>query len=111
MNILYLFTNYDFEVPNIFLGYIVLIATAISFVGSSQALYQGINKNIILLGFMLISAALGFIYILNFNHSFTALVELFLISIFTLFIMVLIHLLSLLLFKTNGLKKSNSKDF
>ena len=111
MNILYLFTNYDFEVQSIYLGYIVLVATAISFVGSSQTLYQGINKNIILLGFILTSAALGFIYILNFNHSFTALVELFLIGILTLFIMVLIHLLSLLLFKTNDLKKSNSKDF
>ena len=111
MKILYLFTNYDFEVPSIYLGYIVLVAAAISFVGSSQALYQGINKNIILFGFILICAALGFIYILNFNHSFTALIELFLISLSTLFIMVLIHLLSLLLFKTIDLKESKSKDF
>ena len=109
--ILSLFVNYDFEVPSIYLGYIVLVAISISFVGSSQALYQGINKSIILLGFIFISATLGFIYILNFNDSFIALVELFLISIFTLVIMVLIHLLSLLLFKTNELKESISKDF
>ena len=111
MNILSLFADYDFEVPSIYLGYILLVAISISFVGSSQALYQGINKSITLLGFILISATLGFIYILNFNQSFIALVELFLISIFTLVIMVLIHLISLLLFKTNDLKESNSKDF
>ena len=112
VNILSLFVDYDFEVPSIYLGYIVLVAISISFVGSSQALYQGINKSIILLGFIFISATLGFIFILNFNQSFIALVELFLISIFTLAIMVLIHLLSLLLlFKTNDLKESNSKDF
>jgi hypothetical protein len=109
--ILSLFVNYDFEVPSIYLGYIVLVAISISFVGSSQALYQGINKSIILLGFIFISATLGFIYMLNFNDSFIALVELFLISIFSLVIMVLIHLLSLLLFKTNKLKESISKDF
>ena len=110
VNILYMFVNYDFEVPSIYLGYIVLVAISISFVGSSQALYQGINKSIILLGFIFISAALGFIYIFNFNDSFIALVELFLISIFTLVIMVLIHLLSLLLFKPSDPKKSISKD-
>tara|TARA_B100001063_G_scaffold29462_1_gene22535 strand:- start:456 stop:1634 length:1179 start_codon:yes stop_codon:yes gene_type:complete len=109
VNILSLFVEYDFEVPSIYLGYIVLVAISISFVGSSQALYQGINKSIILLGFIFISATLGFIFILNFNQSFIALIGLFLISIFTLVIMVLIHLLSLLLlFKTNDLKESNS---
>ena len=110
VNILYMFVNYDFEVPSIYLGYIVLVAISMSFVGSSQTLYQGINKSIILLGFIFISAALGFIYIFNFNDSFIALVELFLISIFTLVIMVLIHLLSLLLFKPSDPKKSISKD-
>lgn len=109
VNILSLFVEYDFEVPSIYLGYIVLVSISISFVGSSQALYQGINKSIILLGFIFISATLGFIFILNFNQSFIALIGLFLISIFTLVIMVLIHLLSLLLlFKTNDLKESNS---
>lgn len=109
VNILSLFVEYDFEVPSIYLGYIVLVAISISFVGSSQALYQGINKSIILLGFIFISATLGFIFILNFNQSFIALIGLFLISILTLVIMVLIHLLSLLLlFKTNDLKESNS---
>ena len=112
VNILSLFVDYDFDVPSIYLGYIVLVAISISFVGSSQALYQGINKSIILLGFIFISATLGFIFILNFNQSFIALVESFLIGIFTLVIMVLIHLLSLLLLsKTNDLKESNSKDF
>jgi hypothetical protein len=111
VNILSLFVDYDFEVPSIYLGYIVLVAISISFVGSSQALYQGINKSIILLVFIFISATLGFIFILNFNQSFIALVELFLISIFILAIMVLIHLLSLLLFKTNKLKESISRDF
>lgn len=105
INILNLFTNYDFEIPSIYLGYIVIVASIISFVGSSQGLYQAINKNIILLSFILISAALGFIYILNFNNSFTALVELFLLSLFALFVMVFIHLLSLLLFKKNNLKR------
>ena len=110
INIFSFFVDYDFEVPNIYLAYIVLVAISISFVGSSQTLYQGINKSITLLGFIFISATLGSIYVLNFNQSFIALVELFLISIFTLVVMVLIHLGSLLFFKANNSIEPNSKD-
>tara|TARA_A100001011_G_scaffold44471_1_gene41646 strand:- start:794 stop:1954 length:1161 start_codon:yes stop_codon:yes gene_type:complete len=99
--ILSFFITYDFEVSNIYLSYIVLIAVAISFVGSSQALYQGINKSVFLLGMIFMSAIVGLIYFFNDLPSFMSLLEVFLISIFTLVMMVLAHLLSILVFKTN----------
>mgnify|MGYP001032195540 FL=1 len=97
--ILSFFMTYDFEVSNAYLSYIVLISVAISFVGSSQALYQGINKSIFLLGMIFISAIIGFIYIFNDLFSFVSLLEAFLMSIFVLVMMVLAHLLFILVFK------------
>ena len=99
--ILSFFMTYDFEVSNIYLSYIVLIAVAISFVGSSQALYQGINKSIFLLSMIFISVITGLILFFNDLHSFVSLIEIFLMSITVLVIMVLAHLLSILVFKTN----------
>ncbi len=100
--ILSFFITYDFEVSNIYLSYIVLIAVAISFVGSSQGLYQGINKSVFLLGMIFVSAIVGLIYFFNDLPSFISLLEVFLISIFTLVMMVLAHLLSVLVYKTYG---------
>ena len=100
--ILSFFITYDFEVSNIYLSYIVLIAVAISFVGSSQALYQGINKSVFLLGMIFMSAIVGLIYFFNDLPSFMSLLEVFLISIFTLVMMVLAHLLFVLVYKTYG---------
>jgi len=96
--ILSFFMTYDFEVSNAYLSYIVLISVAISFVGSSQALYQGINKSIFLLGMIFISAVIGLIYIFNDLLSFVSLVEVFLMSISVLVMMVLVHLLFILVF-------------
>ena len=93
--------TYDFEVSNVYLGYIVLISMAISFVGSSQALYQGINKSILLLGMIFISASTGLIYFFNDSHSFNSLIEVFLTSMSVLATMVIVHLLFILIFKTN----------
>ena len=93
--------TYDFEVSNVYLGYIVLISMAIYFVGSSQALYQGINKSILLLGMIFISASTGLIYFFNDSHSFTSLIEVFLTSMSVLAAMVVVHLLFILIFKTN----------
>ena len=100
--ILSFFITYDFEVSNIYLSYIVLIAVAISFVGSSQGLYQGINKSVFLLGMIFVSAIVGLIYFFNDLPSFISLLEVFLISIFTLVMMVLAHLLFVLVYKTYG---------
>tara|TARA_B100001093_G_C26838273_1_gene1019365 strand:- start:453 stop:1619 length:1167 start_codon:yes stop_codon:yes gene_type:complete len=100
--ILSFFITYDFEVSNIYLSYIVLIAVAISFVGSSQGLYQGINKSVFLLGMIFISAIVGLIYFFNDLPSFISLLEVFLISIFTLVMMVLAHLSFVLVYKTHG---------
>jgi len=97
--ILSFFMTYDFEVSNAYLSYIVLISVAISFVGSSQALYQGINKSIFLLGMIFISAVIGFIYIFNDLFSFVSLLEVFLMSISVLVMMVLAHLLFILVLK------------
>ena len=97
--ILSFFMTYDFEVSNAYLSYIVLISIAISFVGSSQALYQGINKSILLLSMIFISAIIGFIYIFNDLFSFVSLLEVFLISISVLVMMVLAHLFFILVFK------------
>ena len=99
--ILSFFMAYDFEVSNIYLSYIVLISVAISFVGSSQALYQGINKSIFLLSMIFISVITGLILFFNDLHSFVSLIGIFLMSITVLVIMVLAHLLSILVFKTN----------
>ena len=96
--ILSFFMTYDFEVSNTYLSYIVLISVAISFVGSSQALYQGINKSIFLLGMIFISAVIGLIYIFNDLLSFVSLLEVFLMSISVLVMMVLVHLLFILVF-------------
>ena len=96
--ILSFFMTYDFEVSNAYLSYIVLISVAISFVGSSQALYQGINKSIFLLGMIFISAVIGLIYIFNDLLSFVSLLEVFLMSISVLVMMVLVHLLFILVF-------------
>jgi hypothetical protein len=100
--ILSFFITYDFEVSNIYLSYIVLIAVAISFVGSSQGLYQGINKSVFLLGMIFVSAIVGLIYFFNDLPSFISLLEVFLISIFTLVMMVLAHLSFVLVYKTYG---------
>ncbi|MDC1081858.1 hypothetical protein OAQ53_02105 [Gammaproteobacteria bacterium] len=100
--ILSFFITYDFEVSNIYLSYIVLIAVAISFVGSSQGLYQGINKSVFLLVMIFVSAIVGLIYFFNDLPSFISLLEVFLISIFTLVMMVLAHLLSVLVYRTYG---------
>ena len=97
--ILSFFMTYDFEVSNAYLSYIVLISIAISFVGSSQALYQGINKSILLLSMIFISAIIGFIYIFNDLFSFVSLLEVFLMSISVLVMMVLAHLFFILVFK------------
>ena len=97
--ILSFFMTYDFEVSNSYLSYIVLISIAISFVGSSQALYQGINKSILLLSMIFISAIIGFIYIFNDLFSFVSLLEVFLMSISVLVMMVLAHLFFILVFK------------
>ena len=94
--ILSFFMTYDFEVSNAYLSYIVLISVAISFVGSSQALYQGINKSIFLLAMIFISAVIGLIYIFNDLLSFVSLLEVFLMSISVLVMMVLVHLLFIL---------------
>ncbi len=96
--ILSFFMTYDFEVSNAYLSYIVLISVAISFVGSSQALYQGINKSIFLLAMIFISAVIGLIYIFNDLLSFVSLLEVFLMSISVLVMMVLVHLLFILVF-------------
>ena len=100
--ILSFFITYYFEVSNIYLSYIVIIAVAISFVGSSQGLYQGINKSVFLLGMIFVSAIVGLIYFFNDLPSFISLLEVFLISIFTLVMMVLAHLLFVLVYKTYG---------
>ncbi len=97
--ILSFFMTYDFEVSNAYLSYIVLISIAISFVGSSQALYQGINKSILLLSMIFISAIIGFIYIFDDLFSFISLLEVFLMSISVLVMMVLAHLFFILVFK------------
>tara|TARA_B100001093_G_scaffold416307_1_gene406935 strand:- start:696 stop:1865 length:1170 start_codon:yes stop_codon:yes gene_type:complete len=102
--ILSFFMTYDFEVSNIYLGYIVFIAVIISFIGSSQALYQGINKSIFLLGMIFISATISIICFFNNLDSFVTLVWAFLMSISVLLMMVLAHLLFILVSKTHDSK-------
>ncbi|MDA9626649.1 hypothetical protein N9T10_03585 [Pseudomonadota bacterium] len=96
-----LFLPLSFDITNTHLNYIFLIGVAISFIGSSQGLYQAMHKSIILLAMIVTSAIIGFICIYNMDIIFTQLIVLFLFLIFTLVCMILLHL-ALYLISNNG---------
>jgi len=96
----------SFDVTNTHLNYIFLIGVAISFIGSSQGLYQAMHKSIVLLAMIVTSAIIGFIFIYNMDIIFTQLIVLFLFLIFNLVCMILLHLALYLIFNDSSYNKA-----
>lgn len=90
--ILSLFTTFYVDVNNTHLSYIFLISLSISFIGSSQGLYQAINKSITLLLMVISAQILAFIIIYRSTYIFSILIEIFLFSSLSLVAFIIIHL-------------------
>ena len=91
-HILYLFIQLNFNVTNIHLSYIFLTGVSVSFIGSSQGLYQAINKSIVLLRLVVAAKVLAVIVIYGWTFSFNGLVEIFLLFVLVLVFMITLHL-------------------
>lgn len=87
-----LFAPFNFNVTNIHLSYIFLTGVSVSFIGSSQGLYQSMNKSIVLLCMVIVAQVLALIVIYGSTLSFNSLVEIFLIFALFLVFMILAHL-------------------
>ena len=99
VSIFSIFKSLDFEITNTNLSIIFLIGTAISFIGSTQGLYQAINKNIILFLMIIITALFGLFVLLNSTLTFKILIEIFLLLAMIIVSMVLAHLIYHLIYK------------
>ena len=87
-----LFTAFNFNITNVHLSYIFLTGVLVSFIGSSQGLYQSMNKSIVLLCMVLVVQVLAFIVIYGSTFSFNSLIEIFLIIALFLVFLILTHL-------------------
>jgi hypothetical protein len=106
LHIFSIFKPFNLEITNIDLSYIFLIGVLISFIGSSQGLYQAMNKSIILFFMIILTALTGFIIIYKNIYSFNGLLEIFLILILFLIFMILVHLIYSIIFKNYKLFKN-----
>mgnify|MGYP001377862055 FL=1 len=94
-----IFKSFDSEITNTNLSIIFLIGTAISFIGSTQGLYQAINKSIILFLMIIIAALFGLFLLLNSTLTFKILIEIFLLLAMIIVSMILAHLIYHLIYK------------
>ena len=94
-----LMQSFDFEISNAQLRNIFLIGVAISFIGSSQGLYQALNQSIALLVMIFATVVIGLIFVYELTFSFAELIEIFLFLLFALVIMILVHLSFYLIYK------------
>jgi hypothetical protein len=94
-----LMQSFDFEISNAQLRNIFLIGVAISFIGSSQGLYQALNQSIALLVMIFATVVIGLIFVYELTFSFAELIEIFLFLLFALVIMNLVHLSFYLIYK------------
>tara|TARA_B100000787_G_C16197569_1_gene302049 strand:- start:48 stop:1214 length:1167 start_codon:yes stop_codon:yes gene_type:complete len=99
LHIFSIFKSFNLEITNMDLSYIFLIGVSISFIGSSQGLYQAMNKSIILLSIIILMALIGFVIIYKNIYSFSGLLEIFLILILFLIFIILAHLIYSIIFK------------
>tara|TARA_S200000501_G_scaffold166986_1_gene157351 strand:+ start:7982 stop:9136 length:1155 start_codon:yes stop_codon:yes gene_type:complete len=99
ISIFSIFKTFDFEITNTNLSIIFLIGTAISFIGSTQGLYQAINKSIILFLMIVITALFGLFFLLNSTLTFKILIEIFLLLAMIIVSMILVHLVYHLIYK------------
>ena len=100
ISIFSIFKTFDSEITNINLSIIFLVGTAISFIGSSQGLYQAINKSIILFLMILTTSIFGLFILLNSTLTFTVLIEIFLLLVLIIVSMILAHFIHHLIYKT-----------
>jgi hypothetical protein len=94
-----LMQSFDFEISNAQLRNIFLIGVAISFIGSSQGLYQALNQSIALLVMIFATVVIGLIFVYELTFSFAELIEIFLFLLFALVMMILVHLSFYLIYK------------
>ena len=87
-----LFTPLNFNITNVHLSYIFLTGVLVSFIGSSQGLYQSMNKSIVFLCMVLVAQVLAFIVIYGSTFSFNSMIEIFLIITLFLVFLILTHL-------------------
>jgi hypothetical protein len=99
ISIFSIFKTLDSEITNTNLSIIFLIGTAISFIGSTQGLYQAINKSITLFFMILITSLFGIFAILSFTLTFTVLIKIFLLLTMIIVSMILIHFIYHLTYK------------
>ena len=100
ISIFSIFKTFDSEITNTNLSIIFLVGTAISFIGSSQGLYQAINKSIILFLMILTTSIFGLFILLNSTLTFTVLIEIFLLLVLIIVSMILAHFIHHLIYKT-----------
>jgi len=98
------FEIFDLDVTNVELSYIFIIGVLISFIGSSQGLYQSINKSIFLFCIIMLAFFTGFLMIYDEVLTFNAILKIFIYLLSFLTIMILVNLITYLIFKTNNLK-------
>ena len=99
ISIFSIFKTLDSEITNTNLSIIFLIGTAISFIGSTQGLYQAINKSITLFFMILITSLFGIFAILSLTLTFTVLIKTFLLLTMIIVSMILIHFIYHLTYK------------
>ncbi len=99
ISIFSIFKTLDSEITNTNLSIIFLIGTAISFIGSTQGLYQAINKSITLFFMILITSLFGIFAILSLTLTFTVLIKIFLLLTMIIVSMILIHFIYHLTYK------------
>lgn len=106
---LYIFSyleSIDLKVTNTDLSYIFIVGVAISFIGSTQGLYQAIDRSSALLCMIILTSFIGFFILNNKVLSFSSLIEIFLFMIASLATIIIVNLIYLSLFK-RGNKKIN----
>ena len=99
ISIFSIFKTFDFEITNTNLSIIFLIGTAISFIGSTQGLYQALNKSITLFLMILITSLFGLYALLNSTLTFMLLIKIFLLLVMIIVSMILIHFIYHLTYK------------
>lgn len=104
---LYIFSyleSIDLKVTNTDLSYIFIVGVAISFIGSTQGLYQAIDRSSALLYMTILTSFIGFFILNNKVLSFSSLIEIFLFMIASLATIIIVNLIYLSLFKRGNKK-------
>tara|TARA_Y100000385_G_scaffold274475_1_gene317715 strand:- start:852 stop:2021 length:1170 start_codon:yes stop_codon:yes gene_type:complete len=99
---LYIFSYFEsinLEVTNADLSYIFIVGVAISFIGSTQGLYQAIDRSSALLCMIILISFIGFFILYNKFLSFSSLIEIFLFITVSLSTVIIINLIYFSIYK------------